>query len=107
MIAIRMNFISATAEEILRELASRLRAQRLAQGLPQLELAQMAGLSLGAVRKLERNGQSSLETLIRVVQALGLSAELETLFAAQATSIADMQRAAAVHPRQRARRRLP
>ena len=71
-----MSFNLASTAEILRALGSRLRTQRLAQGLPQRELAQMAGLSLGALRKLEGSGQSSLETLIRVTQALGLVDEL-------------------------------
>ena len=82
-----------------------MRAQRLAQGLPQRELAQMAGLSLGALRKLEGSGQSSLETLVRVVQALGLAGELEDLFVLQRQSIAQMEQAEAARQRQRAPRR--
>lgn len=68
-----MIFALATANEILRTVGQRLRLQRLAQGLPQRELAQMAGLSLGALRKLESSGQCSLETVVRVVQSLGQS----------------------------------
>jgi transcriptional regulator with XRE-family HTH domain len=101
-----MNFSLQTTEEILRQIAQRLRAQRLAQELTQQRLAQMAGLSLGAVRKLESDGQSSLETLIRVTQALGLVAELEPIFAQKPESIAAMQRAAKAQQRQRAPRRL-
>ena len=107
IIALQMYFISATTEEILREFAVRVRANRLMQQLSQLELAHMAGLSLGAVRKLENDGQSSLETFVRVAQALGLSAELTPLFAKTPQSIAQMQRAAAVPQRQRAPRRSP
>ena len=55
-----MAFILATADEILRTLGQRIRAQRLAQGLPQSELAQMAGLSLGALRKLEKYSPAAL-----------------------------------------------
>lgn len=85
-----------------------MRAQRLAQGLPQRELAQMAGLSLGALRKLESSGQSSLETLVRVVQALGLADELQDLFVLKRQSIAQMEQAEAASQRQRAsRRRCP
>jgi transcriptional regulator with XRE-family HTH domain len=86
-------------------LGQRLRAQRLAQGLPQRELAQMAGLSLGALRKLESSGQSSLETLVHVVQALGLVNELEDLFVLKRHSIAQMEQAEAAGQRQRAPRR--
>jgi hypothetical protein len=65
----------------------------------------MAGLSLGAVRKLESDGQCSLATLIRVSQSLGLIGELEAVFAQKPQSIAAMQRAAQIQLRQRAPRR--
>lgn len=98
----------ASPAEILQTLGERLRAQRLAQGLPQRELAQMAGLSAGALGKLERDGQCSLETLVRVTQALGLAHELDGLFVLQRRSIAQMEQAEAASRRQRApRRRRP
>ena len=100
-----MVFTLSTATEILSTLGSRLRAQRLAQGFSQRDLAQMAGLSLGALRKLEHDGQCSLETLIRVVLALGLVEELEDLFVLKRQSIAQMEQAEAARQRQRAPRR--
>ena len=100
-----MTFMLAPASEILQALGQRVRAQRLAQELPQRELAQMAGLSLGALRKLESSGQSSLETLVRAVQALGLANELEDLFMLKRLSIAQMEQAEAASQRQRAPRR--
>lgn len=99
-----MTLSLAPFNEILQTLGQRIRAQRLAQGLTQNELAQMAGLSLGALRKLESTGQSSLETLIRVVQALGLVQELEDLFVLKRQSIAQMEQAEAAGRRQRASR---
>lgn len=96
----------APTDEILLTLGQRLRAQRLAQGVSQQELAQMAGLSLGALRKLESSGQCSLETFVRTVQALGLIDELETLFVLKRQSIAQMEQAELAHRRQRAPRRL-
>ena len=65
----------------------------------------MAGLSLGALRKLERSGQSSLETLVRTVQALGLVDELEDLLVLKRQSIAQMEQVEAASRRQRAPRR--
>lgn len=100
-----MSLILAPSSEVLLALGQRMRAQRLAQGMPQRELAQMAGLSLGALRKLESSGQSSLETLVRVVQALGLVSELEDLFVLERQSIAQMEKADAASLRQRAPRR--
>lgn len=99
-----MTFTLVPTEDILRDLGQRVRDQRLAQALPQRELAQMAGLSLGAVRTLESSGHSSLDTLVRVLQALGLAAELDTLLVLKRTSIADMERADTAHRRQRAPR---
>ena len=100
-----MAFSLSTPAEILHSLGVRLREQRLAQSLTQRELAQMAGLSRGALRKLESSGQSSLETLVRAVQALGLVNELEDLFVLKRQSIAQMEKAEAATQRQRARRR--
>ena len=95
----------APTDKILQTLGQRIRAQRLAQNLPQRALAEMAGLSLGALRKLESSGQCSLETLVRAVQALGLASELEDLFKLKRQSIAQMEQAEAASQRQRAPRR--
>ncbi len=100
-----MTFHLSTPAEILHALGARLREQRLAQSLTQRELAQMAGLSLGAVRKLESDGQCSLETLVRVAQALGLLEALDDLFVLKRQSIAQMQQADIASRRQRAPRK--
>ena len=102
---IKMTFRLSTPIEILHALGVRLREQRLAQSLTQRELAQMAGLSLGALRKLESDGQCSLETLVRVVQALGLLDELDDLFVLKRQSIAQMAQVDLVSRRQRAPRK--
>ena len=100
------NALLATAPELCRELGTRLRSHRLQQGLTQDELAARAGVSPGAVKKLERDGQANTLTLVRAVQALGLAAELETLFRPRGqASIADMERAEQLHQRKRAPRR--
>lgn len=103
--ATKVSLQLAATEEILETLGQRVRTQRLAQGLPQRELAQMAGLSLGALRKLESSGHCSLETLVRAAQALGLASELDALFTLKRQSIAAMERAEMTSQRQRAPRR--
>ncbi len=100
-----MTFNLSTPAEVLQELGARLREQRLAQSLAQSELAQMAGLSLGALRKLESDGQCSLETLVRVAQALGLLEALDDLFVLKRQSIAQMAQVDFVSRRQRAPRK--
>lgn len=100
-----MAFYLSTPAEVVHTLGLRLREQRLAQSLTQRELAQMAGLSLGALRKLETDGQCSLETLVRAAQALGLLEALEDLFVLKRQSIAQMEQIDAVRRRQRAPRK--
>ena len=99
-----LDFAFATPEEICAELGARLRRQRLAQGLRQAELAQRAAVSPGTIKNLEGKGQSSTETLVRVVSALGLVDELAKLFELKVTSIAAMERAQQAQ-RQRAPRK--
>jgi transcriptional regulator with XRE-family HTH domain len=99
-----LDFSFATADEIAQELAGRLRAARLAQGLQQSELALRAGVSAGTVKALEKSGQSTVTSLIRVVQALGLTQDLQQAFVLEVRSIAQMEQAQRAQ-RQRAPRR--
>ncbi|MBA4215200.1 MAG: transcriptional regulator [Polaromonas sp.] len=99
-----MDFSFATPDEITQELARRLKAVRLAQGIQQPELALRAGVSVGTVKTLENKGRSTLASLIRVVQALGLTQDLQQAFVLQVHSIADMEQAQKAS-RQRAPRR--
>lgn len=98
-----MDLSFADRSEILQELGQRLRIQRLAQALTQQELAGMAGVAPGTIKKLESNGTSSLETVVRVVQALGLTDELQALFVLPSQSIAQMEQAEQARQIQRVR----
>jgi transcriptional regulator with XRE-family HTH domain len=100
-----LTFELATAEEIGAELGSRLRQHRLAQNLTQEELAARAGVSRGTVRNLEVKGQASVESLLRIVSALGLAGGLSELFLLRQTSIRAME--AASQARKRASRSAP
>lgn len=99
-----MDFGFATADEITAELARRLKRARLAQSLQQADVAERAGVSVGTIKTLERTGQSTLTSLIRVAQALGLVDSLQHLFEFEVHSIADME-SATLPIRQRAPRK--
>jgi transcriptional regulator with XRE-family HTH domain len=99
-----LNFILATPAEICAQLGQRLREQRLAQSLTQTELALRAGVSAGTIKNLEGRGQASLESLIRIVVALGLAEQLQPLFTLRTDSIDAMTQATQIK-RQRAPRR--
>ncbi|CAB3791835.1 helix-turn-helix transcriptional regulator [Pararobbsia alpina] len=77
----------ATSDEIGRELGARLRLHRLAQNLLQTELAARAGVSEGTVRNLEKKGQATLDSMLRIVMALGLVEDLSELFVFKPISI--------------------
>lgn len=99
-----LDFSFSTSDEITAALGLRLKAVRLSQSLTQAELAERAGVSVGTVKSIERTGQSSVTSLVRVVQALGLSDQLQSLFVLKVQSIAEMEQAQLAQ-RQRAPRK--
>ncbi len=63
-------------------LGGRLRAARLRRKLTQAVLAERVGVTLPTLRKLEAgNPSSSLATVVRVLQALGLALDIDKLAA--------------------------
>lgn len=94
----------SSMDEICLTLGSRLRAQRLAQNLQQIDLAQKAGVSKLTIINLENKGVVSLTSFIKVVRALGLIDELSTLFLMNPNSIAMMEALDIASKRKRASR---
>ncbi len=100
-----LDFTLASNAEVALELGRRLKAHRLAQNVQQVELAGRAGVARGTVQNLEAKGQCSLESLVRIVRALGLVDELAGVFELRAAqSIAELARIERSQ-RQRASRR--
>ena len=99
-----LDFTLASTPEVCTELGQRLRAQRLLLGWTQADLAQRAGLSGGTIKNLEHKGQATLDSLVRVVTALGLLDDLAGLFAIKLDSIAAMEQAETVLRRRAPRR---
>jgi DNA-binding XRE family transcriptional regulator len=96
-----LDFGLAGEHEIRAELGRRLQRQRLSLGLSQVELADRAGISASTVKLIEAHGRCTLENFVRTVMALGLADQLQSLFALQIRSIAQMEQA------EKARRRAP
>lgn len=88
-----LDFGFASPDEVCKVLGARLKAQRLAQSITQVELAARAGVSAGTVKNLESKGQSSMESVVRVGLVLGLTEDLQTLFTLKLKSIAQMEQA--------------
>jgi len=96
-----------TSEDWEVRLGTQFRGLRIASGLDQSTLAERAGISVGAVRNLERGSGSSLKTVVQVARALGHESWLATLAPAPGISPIDAVRARTT-PRSRVYRpRLP
>ena len=93
---------SNTTAELLMHLGEQLRAQRLRMNLTLDEVAQSAGVSINAVRRLEAGDGSSLSSFVSVLKVLGRADWLSTLKPAVTINPLDMLRQRG--PRQRARK---
>ncbi|MEM6797790.1 MAG: helix-turn-helix transcriptional regulator [Acidobacteriota bacterium] len=86
-------YVLHTPEEIAQQLAGKVRALRLHQGLKQSTLAARSGVSLGSLKRFESTGQGSLKNLLRIVLALGrLDDFIPILEAPPARSIDELAR---------------
>lgn len=84
------------------ELGERLAAQRLSRNLTQRQLADAAAVSINTLRRLEAGENVSLDTLIRVMEALNLGDRLEALAPPADVRPVDRVRMAAASERRRA-----
>jgi transcriptional regulator with XRE-family HTH domain len=66
-------------ESIEADLGKRLEQIRLSRNIPQAKLAEEAGVSRRTITRLEHGQGVSLDTLIRVLRALGLADRLAAL----------------------------
>ena len=88
--------------EIAAELGKRLQQHRLQQNKTQAELAKHIGVSIPTISNLENGKNTSLETFIHVIVALGLTKELEVLFMPNTLTIAQLEQLHSQPVRQRA-----
>ena len=62
-------------------MAERLQKIRKRRKISQKDLSSRAGVSYGSLKRFERSGEISLESLCKLAIALGVEEELEQLFA--------------------------
>jgi transcriptional regulator with XRE-family HTH domain len=90
-----------TAAELELELGRHIQAARVRRNYTQEKLAELAGVSRSAVRGLEGGKGSTVQTLVRVIKALGMTDWLGQLQPQVTISPLHMLKSKA--PRQRAR----
>jgi putative transcriptional regulator len=101
--SLTLDFTLAPIPEIEAEIGKRLEATRLKQNVSQADLAAEAGVSRRTISRLENGGGVSVETLIRLMRALGIANRLEALLPEPGISPIDRVRLQGKQ-RQRARR---
>lgn len=74
-----MSFNLKTPQEILRQVAERMKTKRLQMNLTQQGLALRANVSLGTLKHFEKTGKVSFETLLAVAMALGCLEDFDDL----------------------------
>jgi len=97
-----VDFALALPEEVCSELGQRVRARRLALNVSVDELAQRVGISNKTLGNFERTGRCTLETFVRILEALNALSDLSPVLVMQSRSIEGMRQKAEVATRQRA-----
>ena len=97
-----------TPTELLRDLGEAIRARRIGQGWSQSEAASRAGVGARTWRRLETDGQATIETLVSAAIALRCEDGISQLFPAPAaSSLDDLLRRQAAQAKPKPRRRAP
>ncbi len=86
-----LNFILAAPSQISKTLGQRIKQQRLLLNLQQQELALKANVSVGTLKNIENKGQCSLIHFIKIISALGLIEQIQSLFVPQPTSLKQLE----------------
>lgn len=77
--ALKIDYKTASPDRVAASLGSTLAQLRLARNVTQQELAKRAGVSERTIKRFESGEGASLDTLIRLLQALELASRLEAL----------------------------
>lgn len=100
-----VSFMLIAPSEMLQKVAERAKSRRLMQNLTQQTLAVRSGVSYGALKKFERTGQISFESLLKLAVCLGSLGDFECLFSppkfSQTTTLDQLMQDAPVRKRGR------
>ena len=74
-----LSFLSKTPQDVISELKERCKSRRRSFKYTQQELASRSGVSLGSLKRFERSGQISLESLLRIAFVLECLEDFENV----------------------------
>ena len=72
--------IDTAIAAVKKELTERIRQRRKEHGLSQEALAKVSTVSFGSIKRFERIGEISLESLLKIAYALGRTGDFKKLF---------------------------
>ena len=98
-------FDFSTAPELNSEFGARIKQQRLLKNLSQEALSIQSGLGISTIQRFEQGKGGTFENFLRIVMALGLVRELETLLLPMKSSIEDVLNLQETSQRQRVSRK--
>jgi len=76
-----IQIVEISTDDICKGVAAKVKDRRLELNLTQSGLAARAGVNIETYRKFERTGQISFNNLVKIGNALNLSADFNLLFA--------------------------
>lgn len=82
-----VSILMKSPHEMAKSIAERAKAKRLSLNLSQQTLSKRSGVSYGTLKKFERTGQISLESLLKMALALGEFEKFDYLFARDAEEL--------------------
>lgn len=82
-----ISILMKSPQEVAEDIARRVKTKRLSLNLSQQTLSQTSGVSYGTLKKFERSGQISLESLLKIALVLDELEKFEQLFAERAQGI--------------------
>lgn len=75
-----MSLFLAMPQEMADHIAKLAQAKRLSLNLSQKSLSEHSGVSFGVIKKFERTGKISLESLLKIALSLGALEDFKDLF---------------------------
>nr|WP_321358933.1 helix-turn-helix transcriptional regulator [uncultured Hyphomonas sp.] len=103
----KTDFSTASSDRIVEALGKRLDEIRLARNVPQASLARQAGVSRSTLTRIAEGKGVSLDSFVRIMQALGLSDHLAALLPDPSIRPVDRVRLEGTERKRASRKRKP
>lgn len=80
MLSLLEGFTLDNPEDIAREVAENFRKRRVEKNITRQRISELSGVPLSTVARFEQKGLIAFESLVKLVMALGYTADMKNLF---------------------------